>query len=178
MTLAATLTDTISIRPATATDAQTLAALAITVWLNTYATGGIRPALANYVFSTYTQDHFARLMADTRYAVLVACQGEHLVGYAALDFDASQPGVPHTDIELQTLYVMPRFTRQGVGRALLGACEAMATERAGHGALWLSVNSQNHAALAFYNGRQFEQYGTLYFELDSVRYENRILASA
>ncbi|GGP27588.1 GNAT family N-acetyltransferase [Silvimonas amylolytica] len=178
MTLADTLTDTITIRPATPDDAQTLAALAITVWLNTYAIVGIRPALANYVFSTYTQDHFERLMHDARYALLVACQGEHLVGYAALDFDAAQPAVPHTDIELHTLYVLPRFTGQGIGKSLLNACETRATERAGHCALWLSVNSQNHAALAFYNSRQFEQYGTLFFELDSVRYENRILASA
>ncbi len=175
MTLAAA--DTITIRPATPEDTSTLAALAITVWLQTYAISGVRPALANYVFSTFTDPYFARLISDPRHVVLVACHGEHLVGYAALDFDAYQPAVPHTDVELQTLYVLPRFNRQGIGKALLTACKTIASERAGHDALWLSVNSQNHAALAFYNCQQFEQYGTLFFELESVRYENRILAS-
>lgn len=167
----------ICLRPARADDASCLAALAIQVWLHTYATDGVRPALANYVLTQFTPQRFEHCINSTRHRVIVAEQGEHLLGYALLDFDSYQPAVPHTSTELQSLYVLPRFARQGIGSALLHACANAAQDQAADATYWLSVNSQNHNALAFYASHQFEQYGTLFFELDSVRYANQILAT-
>ncbi|HWQ09337.1 MAG TPA: GNAT family N-acetyltransferase, partial [Holophaga sp.] len=94
-----------SIRPARCDDARNLAALAIQVWLHTYATTGIRATLSDYVLNEYTASRFQERCADPAHLVLLAEVDAHLVGFADLDFEAPRGDVPDTRTELATLYV-------------------------------------------------------------------------
>ncbi|NHQ87932.1 GNAT family N-acetyltransferase [Iodobacter sp. HSC-16F04] len=161
------------LRPATAADAQNLAALAIQVWLHTYATAGIRQDISAYVLSEFTPDKFTTLINDPRYQLLIAEIDHHLVAFAQIDFASEKQTAP-CSVELQTLYVQEMFTGQGLGSKLLAYCE----EIIGSHHYWLSANINNHRAIAFYARQGFVQHGVTYFELGGNQYENKVLVKA
>ena len=104
-----------SIRPATPADMECLTALAIQVWLHTYATDGIRSSIAHYVLTEYTPEHFAHIIADPQWQLLVAEVNQHLVGYALVGFDSICPTEPEAEVEMATLYVQEHFEGEGIG---------------------------------------------------------------
>jgi ribosomal protein S18 acetylase RimI-like enzyme len=170
-------------------DAESLAALAIQVWLHTYATEGISPSIARYVLSEFTAEKFVCLLSREDTAVLVAEAGGNLVGYAVVSIGAECPSANPTTAnstaansaaanstaELATLYVQEHFAQAGIGSALLAESRGLARRRGGSVDLWLTVNVRNEPAIAFYRKHGFIRIGLDYFELDGQRHENHVL---
>lgn len=59
-------------------------ALATQVFLDTYATHGIRPDMAREVFEEYSGPAFAARLAETRRRFVLAVTGRAIVGFAEL----------------------------------------------------------------------------------------------
>ena len=116
--------NTVTVRSAVAEDALCLSVLAMQVFLDTYATQGIRPAIAREVQSAYSQDVFARALGSPAARVMCAERAGHLVGFAQVSLGAVHALAPAgVQAELLRLYVQEPFTGQGVGslRATLPA---------------------------------------------------------
>ena len=79
-----------TIRLAQSKDANNLAALAIQVWLHTYATAGIRSVLSEYVLTEFTEEKFQKIIGAPDQIVIVAEIDRHLVGYVVLKFDQTR----------------------------------------------------------------------------------------
>jgi ribosomal protein S18 acetylase RimI-like enzyme len=162
------------IRNGEPSDAGNLAALAIQVWLHTYATEGISTAISRYVLSEFTDERFTTILSQESSVILVAEIDGHLVGYALLDIGARCPS-GDSAVELATLYVQEHFTREGIGSALLACCRNVAHKRTGSGRIWLTVNARNEPAIAFYRKHGFIRTGTDWFELGGERHENHLM---
>jgi ribosomal protein S18 acetylase RimI-like enzyme len=173
------LPDAIQIRPARASDALCLGVLATQVFLDTYATQGIKPSIANEVLRAFSTPAMAALLArpDTT-RVWVAEQDGHLIGFAQATLGTPQALAPAGhQAELDRLYVQEPFTGQGLGRALLQTAEqAMAQQ--GATVMWLTPWVHNHRALAFYARQGYADHGHVIFEMDGELVDNRVLATA
>jgi diamine N-acetyltransferase len=167
----------LQVRTGQPSDADRIAVLAAQVWLHTYCTSGVNSEVAKYVLSELTVDKFAARLAEPEVHILVAEFNEWLVGFAAIKFGASCPGVAKSQVELQTLYVQEHFIGHGIGSSLLEAAEAKAYEHAAT-PLWLTVNAQNARAIAFYARHGYSQVDSTYFVLGQERYENHVLVGA
>jgi diamine N-acetyltransferase len=161
------------VRPARPEDAECLAALASLVWLDTYASAGIRPVLARYVQTSFNPQVFLEKLADPRQHILLLERSGHVLAYAVLQEGAVCPGEVAWQAELATLYVMPRFAGQGLGRQLLSASLQLASQL-GYPGLWLSVFHGNQRALAFYRHLGLQQVGDCYFEMEQERHLNHV----
>ncbi|MBV8679953.1 MAG: GNAT family N-acetyltransferase [Aquitalea sp.] len=168
---------TVCVRPARPEDATCLSALASLVWLDTYATAGIRPALAHHVQASLSPQAFQAQLADASQHILLIEREGHVLAYAVLQDNAVCPGQPDWQAELATLYVMPRFARQGLGRQLLSACLRLACQQ-GQPGVWLSVYHDNPRALAFYRQLGLQQVGDCYFEMEQERHLNHVFLLA
>ena len=169
-------TEGLQLRCACHEDALCLAVLAMQVFLDTYATDGIRPALAREVLSSYSEQAFAKQLADPSQGLLVAELNGHLVGFAQLGFGASHELVPEgVQAELLRLYVQEPFTGSGVGSQLLARAEHAAAAQ-GVSVLWLSSWVHNLRARAFYQRRGYVDHGLLQFEFEGETHENRVYA--
>jgi ribosomal protein S18 acetylase RimI-like enzyme len=157
------------IRPAQPDDAPSLAALAIQVWLDTYAPDGVRTVLANYVFDAFTPAAFAAWIADPSQRLIVAERQGHLIGYARLALGERCAMAAGSTAELVTLYVVRHFAGQGVGAALLKAAQAGRAQP-----LWFRVYAHNERAIAFYRKQGCVEVGTTHFELDGERHPNLV----
>ena len=164
------------VRSATPDDAERLSALAIQVWLHTYATEGISSTISSYVLSQFSTDRFTSLLLTQESKVLVAEVAENLVGFATVSFGTVCPKPATARAELATLYVQEHFHGNGVGRQLLREAESLALLNAGS-SLWLTVNSKNHRAIDFYFKNGYKKIGTTYFSLGEEKHENLVLSN-
>lgn len=130
-------------------------------------------ALENRVFpgDRLSRRSLRHHLANPGSALLVADAGA-LAGYALLAFRAGSRAA-----RLYSLAVDPAFGRRGVGRALLGACEAEAARR-GVTELRLEVRIDNSAAIALYERRGYRRLGAVsdYYEdgAAAIRFSRRL----
>jgi diamine N-acetyltransferase len=172
----------VSLRRATPDDALCLSVLGLQVWLDTYATDGIRPAIAREVMASFSLQAMAATLADTARCVEVAEHDGHLIGYhetcpVATHALAPAGSPPGAQAELYRLSVQEPFTGRGVGRLLLRAAETLARSR-GASVLWLTPWVHNHRALAFYRRQGYSDFGATLFCFEGEAHENRVLAKS
>lgn len=168
-------------RTGRADDALCLGVLATQVFLDTYATEGIRPDLAREVLADYSPEAFARRLADPATAFLLAERRGHLVGFAEVTADRPCPAgkqpAPAADTQLVRLYVQRPFQGRGIGRELLRRAEGVAAD-AGAGGLWLAAWSGNHGALGFYGRLGYEAVGRADHVVEDRVYSTEVLVKA
>jgi diamine N-acetyltransferase len=165
----------ITVRAANTLDADNLAALGMQVWLDTYATDGVRSQLSNYVLSEFTPARFRRLLTRDESSIFVAENGPHLVGFGQLTAHRSSEFCHRPrQGEIDRLYVQRPFCRSGLGTKLLRQLERRAVELK-LDALWLSVWTHNSHARAFYQRLGFSDRGSISVPIENERHENRVL---
>lgn len=173
------MSSTYRLRAARASDALCLQVLATQVFLDTYATQGIRPALAREVLDTFAMPRFEAWLADTGHRLHVAEHQHHLLGFAHVTLGARHPFAEAAgageQAELLRLYVQEPFTAQGLGTALLREAERTAAV-AGAQVMWLSPWVGNHRAMAFYQRRGYQDHGQTWHRWEGEAFENRVYA--
>ena len=176
MTRSASPTVPVAIRDAVADDALCLGVLGMQVFLDTYATAGIRASVAREVLATFSTEALAAQLRDPATHIVVAERDGHLVGYAQVTLGAAHelapPGPP---AELLRLYVQEPCTGGGLGTRLLRAAEATAAAR-GACVLWLTPWVHNRRALAFYAARGYVDHGLTWYRFEGEAHQNRLLA--
>lgn len=162
------------IRSATASDATSLAALSIEVWLGTYIREGINGFFADHALREFTPDRLGSRLQEPRRTILVSQNVVGIDGMIELVAGASAPVAGCSDVEIATLYVQPRHQGAGKGIALLEAGLAHARS-SGHAGVWLAVNAQNTAAVTFYERHDFQHAGETHYEIEDQRYLNYVM---
>ncbi|MBV9841816.1 MAG: GNAT family N-acetyltransferase [Sphingomonadaceae bacterium] len=161
-----------AIRRAGPADAETLAALKLATFRETFVEGFGIPYppddLAVFVAESYAADRVAAELADPERATWVAEDAAgRLLGYAQV----GPCKLPHDDIgsgdgELYQLYTLREAQGLGLGRTLLNvALDHLAAKRPGR--VWLGVWSGNLFAQRIYERRGFARVGGYGFPVGS-----------
>lgn len=151
-----------------------ISALAIQVFLDTYATEGVRPDLANEAFLEYGQGVFAHRLSEAGRVFYLAELRSGLLGFAeVLRNHAASPVPGCSGSELVRLYVQPQAQGAGIGRALLQCAERCAAE-AGTAGVWLSAWEHNTRALEFYKRQHYQDVGYAQYVIQGQSFGNRI----
>jgi diamine N-acetyltransferase len=165
----------ITYRMAVQRDVLCLSVLATQVFLDTYATRGVRPAVAREVRQYLSEEAFAAFFADPRRCILIAEIAGHLVGFAQITRGQTHDLLPPEAraTELNRLYVQRPFLGKGIGKELLARAEALARAE-GAEALWLSAWTGNAHALRFYEARGYQDVGASVYTFEGDTYETRV----
>lgn len=156
-------------RAATGTDASSLAALSIEVWVGTYLKQGVSGSFADYVLEEFTPAKMAALINDPAQRMIVAEAAGGIVGFIRLSAGATAPIGGCSDTEIATLYVQPRHQGKGIGKQLLARGCAQVGESP-----WLTTNAENDNAIAFYLNEGFQQVGETHFRIGDEGYLNNV----
>ena len=163
------------IRPAQKTDAASLAALSIEVWIGTYLKRGVNAFFAEFALSEFTTARFEAILDDGQDLLMVSENEDGIDGYIRLAESRAAPMDGLSDLEIVTLYVQPRHHGKGIGSALLDiAIDYMREKR--RPSIWLTTNSENTPAIDFYIAKGFRQVGVTDFRIGDQAYPNHILA--
>lgn len=162
------------IRPANLTDASSLAAVGLEVWLNTYIRNGVNAFFADYALKQFTVARFAEILARTDQTILVSQNSVGIDGFIHVSSGSQAPVPACSDLEISTLYVQPRHQGGGAGGRLLEAGLQFCAST-GRPDVWLSVNAENERATAFYLRKGFAKVGETRFQIDDQSYPNHVL---
>lgn len=165
-------------RPATEDDALCISVLAAQVFVDTYATHGIREAIARHVTEELSVSATAASIANSDHRFIVAEIAHHLVGFVQVRLRAESSAVSSSNaVEVAHLYVLERFASRGVGTSLLARAEALAAAQ-GAQHIWLTTWIGNTRALAFYPRRGYTEYGPATYVFQGESVENRLFVKA
>lgn len=165
----------IALRPARPEDASSLAALSVEVWVGTYLRQGITAHFADYVLSEFTPARMEALIHAPDQTIIVSQNEDGIDGYIRVSHRCPDPLAGDHQTEVATLYVRPRHQGKGLGRALLLA-GMQAAHEAGATSIWLTTNSENAPAIAFYLAQGFERIGITQFRIEDQAYQNDVFA--
>ncbi|WP_237151342.1 GNAT family N-acetyltransferase [Pseudomonas sp. ADAK18] len=164
----------ILIRDAVPDDALCLGVLGMQVFLDTYATQGIRGSIAAEALQAFSPEALSRLIAQPGISIIVVESNDHLVGFAQVALAAPHELISAPEVaELQRLYIQERFTGLGIGYSLLQAAKRQACA-GGASLLWATVWVGNERALAFYPRRGYELAGSPSYNFQNETHENRL----
>lgn len=164
----------VSFRLATAADAVCIGVLGTHVFLDTYATAGIRPALASEVLDHFSTSAISALLAHPDISFMVAEVANHIAGFCQLAHGKRHAlALPGPSAEVQRLYVQRPFMGQGIGKALLHVSERLAADR-GAVSCWLTAWVENQRALSFYGAQGYRDVGKDIYVYQGDEYENRV----
>jgi diamine N-acetyltransferase len=156
------------IRPATASDAPALAAVAAVTFPLACPPHTTEQAKADFIANHLSEASFDGYLADPERDLFVAELDDAPVGYTMLvagepsDADVAAAITTRPTIELSKVYVLPDVHGGGVASALVAATLDAARSR-GAAAVWLGVNQENARANRFYEKTGFAQVGTKRF---------------
>lgn len=165
------------IRPANLTDASSLAALGLEVWLNTYIRNGVNAFFADYALQHFTAARFEEILARTDQTILVSQNSVGIDGFIHVASGSPAPVPACSDLEIAKLYVQPRHQGSGAGGRLLDAGLRLCAST-GRPDVWLAVNAENDRASEFYLRKGFAKVGETEFRIDDKSYPNHVLRYA
>lgn len=166
----------VTLRAATADDALCVSVLAMQVFLDTYATQGIRPTIAREVLAACSEEAVRNAMLDRDTHFIAAEHEGHMIGFAEVNLAATHHLAPSGfQSELRRLYVQEPFTRAAVGTRLLRRAEEFVAS-AGATVLWLTVWVHNHRARAFYAARGYDDRGSDTYTFEGESHGERLMA--
>jgi diamine N-acetyltransferase len=163
------------LRAANLADAENLAVLAAQVWLDSYATQGIRTSIAKYVRAEFTPERFAGLLVRANSVFLVAESAGHLIGFSQVTMGrATELCGESPQAEIERLYIQRAFCNRGLGARFMELIERDANQNQIK-ALWLAAWAGNEGALRFYLRHGFNDVGSTSFSFEGEQHANRVL---
>jgi len=135
---------------------------------------GVSSFFADYAPAEFTASRFARWLEDSSEHFIVSENEDGPDGFIRLSNGRAAPVADCSSLEISTLYVQPRHHGRGVGKRLLehGLRYAQALSAP---SVWLTTNSGNTPAIAFYLRQGFEKAGTTHFHIHDQAYPNTVL---
>lgn len=158
-------------------DAPILAAISFEVWLGTYIRKGVNAFFAEFALNEFTSAKLAAVLQDPNEHVIVSENEDGLDGFIRISHGKIAPVAGCSSVEISTLYVQPRHHGRGLGKALLEQgldCARIVDVSS----VWLTTNSENTAAIAFYLKQGFEKVGSTHFHIHDQAYLNDVFRRA
>lgn len=166
MELAVSNSTAISIREADAEDVAALANFGMRTYVSHYGAYWSTVALRDYLARHFALERIRTELANPNVRVLLAEDGDGIVGYAKLVHDQPVPDLPgERGTELEKLYVAAGRTGQGIGSMLVSHAAALALGL-GTPLLWLDVLKSNFSGIRLYQRLGFRIRGELPFATD------------
>jgi len=133
--------------------------------------------LSAFLAESHSEAKVAREIADPAMRVMIAVEGERLLGFCKLVMACGWPEHARGSkaIELKQLYTDPEATGQGIGATLTDWALDEA-RRSGADEIQLSVWSENLGAQKFYQRYGFEKIADIHFMVGQQRDEEFLFA--
>ncbi|MBO9409977.1 MULTISPECIES: N-acetyltransferase [unclassified Ruegeria] len=164
-----------TLRAAEQSDASSIAAISIEVWVGTYLKRGVNSFFADYALSEFTQAKISDQISNPEDFFLVSENQEGIDGFIRVSSSREAPVEGWYGMEISTFYVRPRHHGKGKGKRLLAAALKHCKDQQ-EGVVWLTTNAENTPAIAFSLARGFEWIGETQFQIEDQGYLKNVYA--
>lgn len=155
----------IIIRPATAQDAELIAAISRETFYDSFSSYNTKTNMDKFMNEQFSYEMLVSEVGSPGNIFLMAYIHGEIAGYAKMrDGKGDSPITGESSIELCRIYVVTKMIRTGVGKSLMEACVDIAIEMKKR-TIWLGVWEHNKRAIDFYTRGGFERFGDHLFML-------------
>ncbi len=155
----------IVLKKATPADAQTLADLGASTFIQTFAAHNTKEDMDHYLSQTFSESKQRAEILDPRRRIEMAWQGGQAIGFVHLLAGSREACVMgEKPMELLRIYVDSPWHGKGVGVMLMERALHLSRGE-GFKTLWLGVWEHNYRAQAFYRRYGFEVVGNHIFRV-------------
>ena len=162
-----------TLRKPNISDASSIAAISIEVWIGTYLKRGVSGFFADYALEEFTPLKTEKLISDPNQFIMVSENEEGIDGFIRVTSASKAPVKGCSEVEISTFYVQPRHHGKGIGKRLLNAAFQHCRHEA-VSSVWLTTNAENDPAIEFYLAQGFEHIGETHFRIEGERYLNNV----
>lgn len=156
---------TVSVRYATAAEAELIAEMSRQTFYETFAEQNTRENMEQFMQEQFSVEKLVAEVSAPGNVFLLAFENEWPVGYARMLEGRSMPEFGREPaMEIARIYAIRSAIGKGVGQALMQKCIEIASERKKK-VIWLGVWEHNHRAIDFYRKWGFVKFGTHLFRL-------------
>lgn len=155
----------ITIKPCTEADLDDLRKASIETFVETFGDQNTDEDINEYVRNSLSRAELRRQMREQESAFFFAVIDDDVAGYLKLNVGAAQTEqVGEDGVEVERIYALRRFKRQGLGTLMMERAMNEAANR-GLNTVWLGVWEHNVAAQRFYERLGFSVFGSHVFTL-------------
>ncbi len=155
----------ITIKPCTEADLDDLRKVSIETFVETFGDQNTDEDINEYVRNSLSRAELRRQMREQESAFFFAVIDDDVAGYLKLNVGAAQTEQVGEDaLEVERIYALRRFKRQGLGTLMMERAMNEAANR-GLNTVWLGVWEHNVAAQRFYERLGFSVFGSHVFTL-------------
>ncbi|KRM71809.1 GNAT family N-acetyltransferase [Lacticaseibacillus brantae] len=149
---------TTEIKPLTDQDVPRLQTISRQTFSEAFGAGTPAADLAKFLDEAYSQEQLTQELHTAGSSFYFIYQDRKLAGYLKLNVGAAQSEPMGDDtLEIERIYILPEFKRQGLGKSLFEFAVQQA-KAAGKQAIWLGVWEHNLPAQKFYAKLGFSQF--------------------
>lgn len=137
--------------PVSIDDVKLLRKLSVQTFLETFGAQNTEADMQEYLNNQMSTSQLKKELEHAHSNFYFAYYKDRLAGYLKLNFESAQREtvVTGTAFEVERIYLLKDFQRQGLGKVLFEKAVALGKEK-GYRKLWLGVWEHNTPALAFY----------------------------
>jgi ribosomal protein S18 acetylase RimI-like enzyme len=148
------------IKQCTTSDAQQLQDISILTYKETFDEHNSEENMNAYLEAAYNLPKLEKELANPNSYFYFALVDGDVAGYLKLNTDAAQTEpMDEQSLELERIYILKRYQKNGVGKVLMDKAFEMA-EELGKEKIWLGVWEHNDNARAFYEKKGFVETGS------------------
>lgn len=148
------------IKQCTANDVQQLQDISVLTYKETFDEHNSEENMNAYLEAAYNLPKLEKELTNPNSYFYFALVDGEVAGYLKLNTDAAQTEpMDSKSMELERIYILKRFQKNGVGKVLMGKALEMA-EQLGKEKIWLGVWEHNDNARAFYEKKGFVETGS------------------
>ena len=157
----------VSIRPLEAGELRSLQKLSVETFVDTFIDSNTADDLASCIDSLYNAEKLARELAAKHSYFYFVEVDDQIAGYLKLNTRYEQTeGQRDDSLEIERLYILPRFKGLHLGSKLMKFALDLAKEK-GKKRVWLGVWEHNEPAKAFYSRWGFKRFSQHTFQVGS-----------
>ena len=137
--------------PVPVKDVKLLQKLSVQTFIETFGAQNTEADMQEYLNNQMSTSQLKKELERTHSNFYFAYYKDRLAGYLKLNFESAQRETVGTGtaFEVERIYLLNDFQRQGLGKVLFKKAVALGKEK-GYRKLWLGVWEHNTPALAFY----------------------------
>ncbi|HMN06561.1 MAG TPA: GNAT family N-acetyltransferase [Flavobacteriales bacterium] len=155
----------IHIRKADAKDIDVLCAIGRQTFLETFGKDNTEADMERYLTERFSREQILGEYRDPGSRFFLAEMDGEAVGYMKVNRgEAQTEAMGEKAMEIERVYVLQEFHRQGIGSMLMEQAYGVAQEWQAEW-IWLGVWEHNRAAIAFYERCGFTRFGEHVFQL-------------
>lgn len=151
---------TISIKKCTYDDLYTLQEVSRKTFIETFQDQNSPENMKAYLERAFNIEQLHRELSHPYSQFFMVFFNDDLAGYLKLNTgDAQTEEMGQASLEVERIYILSAFQKQGLGKFLLNQAIEIA-EQQNKQEIWLGVWEENDNALAFYRSKGFKQVGS------------------